>query len=288
MAKYSIEDTTLTNIANAIRNEASDRYGYKSKAYKPENMPDAISDVCYQQRELGYEDGIEYGTEVGKQEGFTIGYEDGIEAGKQQEYDLLWDAIQIGGTRSTGYNLVFNGAYWNDETFKPKYTPMDFGTDANNSFNNTNITKLTREIADFSKVSNMQTAFTKTGFVEIDVDFSSLKYANWSLMSNSKLETATITVSEALTGSAGGVNSYMFNGSTKLKDLTINGVWNINGHTVFSSCPLLTHKSLLSILNALADKTGVSGWSITLGATNLAKLTDAEKAIATQKGWTLA
>ena len=56
----------------------------------------------------------------------------------------------------------------------------------------------------------------------------------------------------------------------------------------FSSCPL-THDSLMSIVNALQDKAslGTTG-TITLGTTNLAKLTDGEKAIATQKGWTLA
>ena len=46
---------------------------------------------------------------------------------------------------------------------------------------------------------------------------------------------------------------------------------------------------ILSILNCLKDyKDSGTTYTVTLGATNLAKLTDAEKAIATQKGWTLA
>ena len=47
-------------------------------------------------------------------------------------------------------------------------------------------------------------------------------------------------------------------------------------------------EELNSIINALKDYSG-SGktYTCTLGATNLAKLTDAEKAIATEKGWTL-
>ncbi|MBQ9096942.1 MAG: hypothetical protein IJY55_00920, partial [Clostridia bacterium] len=51
----------------------------------------------------------------------------------------------------------------------------------------------------------------------------------------------------------------------------------------------LTFDSLVSIILALKDYSGTSTTkTVTLGATNLAKLTDSEKAIATQKGWTLA
>ena len=58
-----------------------------------------------------------------------------------------------------------------------------------------------------------------------------------------------------------------------------------------SYCEYLTHDSLMSIINCLkdySDYTGTTNWVCTLGATNLAKLTDAEKAIATENGWTLA
>ena len=50
----------------------------------------------------------------------------------------------------------------------------------------------------------------------------------------------------------------------------------------------LDHESLLSVLNCLKDFSGTTTkYTMTFGTTNLAKLTDAEKAIATQKGWTL-
>ena len=51
--------------------------------------------------------------------------------------------------------------------------------------------------------------------------------------------------------------------------------------------PLITHESLLNVINKAADVTA-SPATLTLGSTNLAKLTDEEKAIATNKGWTLA
>jgi hypothetical protein len=42
------------------------------------------------------------------------------------------------------------------------------------------------------------------------------------------------------------------------------------------------------MLEALADRTGQTAKTLTMGATNLAKLTDGQKAIATNKNWTLA
>ena len=52
------------------------------------------------------------------------------------------------------------------------------------------------------------------------------------------------------------------------------------------SLPNLTHDSLMVVINGL--QTVTSTQTLTLGSTNLAKLTDAEKKIATDKGWTLA
>lgn len=70
---------------------------------------------------------------------------------------------------------------------------------------------------------------------------------------------------------------------------SIEGEIGQNGFDVKNSTKL-SHDTLMRIINALTDysqdTTGTT-WKVTLGATNLAKLTDAEKAIATQKGWTL-
>lgn len=47
----------------------------------------------------------------------------------------------------------------------------------------------------------------------------------------------------------------------------------------------LTHDSLMSVINSVADLTGKNQQTINLGATNLAKLTNDEIAIATAKNW---
>lgn len=74
-----------------------------------------------------------------------------------------------------------------------------------------------------------------------------------------------------------------------MENITFEGVIVKNGLT-FANTSEISHDSLISALNCLKDfSTDASGTShsLTLGTTNLAKLTDAEKAIAPQKGWTL-
>lgn len=46
--------------------------------------------------------------------------------------------------------------------------------------------------------------------------------------------------------------------------------------------------TLVAMLTALADRSEQTAYTLTLGATNLAKLSDEQKAIATDKNWTLA
>ena len=97
-----------------------------------------------------------------------------------------------------------------------------------------------------------------------------------------------LTSIPALDTSNGTNFSNMFYGCDALVDLNVVGTINATGLDV-SYSTLLSHDSLMSIINALADKTGVSDtFKVTLGATNLAKLTADEIAIAEGKGWTLA
>lgn len=64
---------------------------------------------------------------------------------------------------------------------------------------------------------------------------------------------------------------------------------NFNEYTVYVGGNLLTHESLMNVINKLYDiaTKGCNTQSLTLGATNLAKLTAEEIAIATNKGWTV-
>lgn len=67
----------------------------------------------------------------------------------------------------------------------------------------------------------------------------------------------------------------------------VGGFVGLKVSTQFQWSNLLTHDSLMNIITKAADVTK-NPQTLTFGSTNLAKLTDEEKAIATSKGWTLA
>lgn len=80
-----------------------------------------------------------------------------------------------------------------------------------------------------------------------------------------------------------------FGACWSLKNITVQGTFKKNNGTwSLNQCEYLTHDSLMSFVYALEDlsETGETG-TMTFGATNLAKLTEAEIAIATGKGWTI-
>lgn len=171
------------------------------------------------------------------------------EDGIQAEYDRFWDNYQ--GTK-TNYNYGFAGSGWNNATFKPKY-PL-------------NNMKYAEALFRYAYITNLN----------LDIDTSNLIGAAGDMFANSKIETI-----KSFKFSSTVALPYAFRYANNLKNITIVG--EIPFSTRFNDCPL-THDSLMSIINAL--KSGVTQ-TLTLGTDNLAKLTDTEKAIATEKGWTL-
>ena len=108
-------------------------------------------------------------------------------------------------------------------------------------------------------------------------DTSKVKYMN-SMFGNCKKLTAVPQFDASKATNL----SYMFSGCSSLKSILMTGMsvnFDISPSTKFEESDLVT------ILNNLATVTQTR--TLTMGATNLAKLTDAEKAIATNKGWTL-
>ena len=77
---------------------------------------------------------------------------------------------------------------------------------------------------------------------------------------------------------------YMFDGCSSLTDL--GGFAGLKSNLDLYYCPL-THDSIMNVINKAADVTA-SPATLTLWSDNLAKLSDEEKAVATNKGWTLA
>lgn len=134
---------------------------------------------------------------------------------------------------------------------------------------------------DTSKVTNMTNLFKGcsqlTSVPELNTSnatvMSSMFYSCSNLKSVPKLDTSHVN-------NAGN----LFFGCSHLT--TLGGFIGFKTYLNLSDSPLLTHDSLLNVINEAANVTG-NPKTLTFGATNLAKLTDEEKAIATNKGWTL-
>lgn len=77
-----------------------------------------------------------------------------------------------------------------------------------------------------------------------------------------------------------------FRGCNNLVDVTLAEGFNCSIN--LSASTLYSRDTILQWLNALADRTGQTAYTLTIGATNLAKLTEQDILIATNKNWTLA
>ena len=206
-----------------------------------------------------------------------------FDAGKQAEYDRFWDTYQQNGKR-TEYPYAFGGRGWTPDTFKPKYDMAVFTGSYMFASSNLpiDLPAYLEQLGvklDLSAVAAITYMFQSSTVTRVGV-IGCIGTSFMACFNNCK-KLATIDrmiVKKDLTYTA------TFDNCTSLQNLTIEGV--IGNAMNVSACPL-THESLMSILNALEAKTSGT-FALTLGTTNLAKLSDAEKAIATEKGWTLA
>ena len=220
-------------------------------------------------------------------------YQQGFADGKKYHNDAFWYLYQIGGAR-TNYENAFAGMGWTDNLFKPQY---DIKPEGNlyMCFRKSGITDLVAALEkqgvvfDVSAVTNMTYAFYNSGITHIGVlDCSNV--TNASNFSNCFIScTKLVTIDKIKLATTSGTFTNVFDNTPMLENITFEGEINRNGLS-FGSSTKLTHASLMSIVGALADyseDTSGTSWVLTLGTANLEKLSDAEKAIATEKGWTL-
>ena len=221
-----------------------------------------------------------------------------FEAGKKSEYDAFWDSFQQNGNR-TLYNSAF-GSCWNKDNFKPKYsirptnayqmffnnigTYIDAGEVAEDYFDNLGIE------LDYSQAKNVVYCVATLHASRFKkLDFSSATSMTNIFYSHSSTYGRGVEVIDNFVSSE--ITTYRsdtFQGAEVLREMRVTGVIATGDFNV-QWCPLLSHDSLMSIINALADKSTDTSkaWTATLGATNLAKLTIEEKEIAYNKGWDL-
>lgn len=218
-------------------------------------------------------------------------FDDVFEAGKEAEASAFWDDVQDYGNRAD-YVRAF--ASWGSKYIRPKYKviPKELNGAAAIFEYCKKLKKIEAKYFDFSQKETGTNAnagyyytFNSCAVLEEVEDVGLIPQSNYTntFAYDCKLHTiAKMGVDENTKFS----NAFI--SCKELVNLTIDGIIGQNGFDIHWSTKL-THDSLMSIINALADKSGTgTTWTITLGTDNLAKLTDTQKAIATQKGWTLA
>lgn len=211
------------------------------------------------------------------------------DAGIGTAYDRFWDEFQQNGTRKN-YMYGFGGQGWTANNFKPKYPITITGANGQYMFccfgRSWSGVDITPDIVDCSQATDASYMFFNANVDTVDIDLGNCQTLTqtFSAPAGGTLQTIVVKLAPVSVSSP-------FYRAVYLKNLSFKEGSKIgcNGFD-FQYSTQLTHDSLLNILHVLEDKSSHTGtpWVITLGASNLAKLTDAEKAIATQKGWTLA
>lgn len=274
MAIITTNDQNYQNIAKTIR-----MYSGEEVTYTPAEMPKGIEKVL----DRGYAEGLKNGYG----EGHTSGFIDGEQSYRQ----YFWDQYQAEGAR-TDYSYAFAGAGWTEETFWPAYNitvQQGYQMFAYCAFSGS-----LKERLEACKVqlqfSGNQTLMNLFCFADKITELGVIDFSAVTNTGNTHIfrQCSALKTIEKLILPVGQASwTSWFSGCSALENIQIQGIIVSSGLDL-SASPKLTRESMLSVMNALADKTGLSGtWKVTFGATNLEKLTDADKAIATQKGWTL-
>lgn len=279
MAIVRTDNKYYTEIADTLRN-----HGYSGQKFKPSEMANTIVNMYHGVMQAGYDDG------------YGVGYKEG----EKVEYDKFWDNFQNNGKR-TLYNSAFGGQ-WTAEIWKPKYPirptniyMMFFSNDADKLVipDLVGFCEKNNIVLDFGNAYGNATyalgALHTNHFGVLDfscnntsktINLTNLFYSHNSTDGVRKIDKF---ISSERTNYA----ATTFQNATYLEEVEFSGVIDAGDFNV-SYCTSLTHDSLMSIINALKDYSGTETTkTATLGSVNLAKLDDDEKAIATEKGWTL-
>lgn len=176
------------------------------------------------------------------------------DAGKEAEQQTFWETYQRGGRRVQYRNAFYDG-YWTDVNYNPKYPIVCSALSAS--------------------------AFEYCGITDTKVDITVSSTNTTNVFRNC----ASLKTIRKLIVTEGVVFTNWFSGCTALENITFDGVIGQNLDIRWSP---LTHDSLMSIINALKDysaDTSGTTYTLTIGGTNLEKLTQEEIDIIINKRW---
>lgn len=215
------------------------------------------------------------------------GYQFGREDGKQVNHLNFWTQY----LDHDGQHM-FAGKGWNDNTFDPPSGTVIKPVNTYMMFSGTGITDLVRlceeknVVIDFSGATTAQYIFHTTyNLTHVgEIDLTNTK----SIVSLCNGAYVLHTIDKLILKDDGSqIFTTPLASCPELVNLTIEGKIGQDGFDVKSS-KKLSYDSLMSIINALFDYSGTTTTKVvTLGADNKNKLTEAEIAEATQKGWSV-
>lgn len=150
-----------------------------------------------------------------------------------------------------------------------------------------NLTSFTIPMPELTDGSNMFSRGTLSGYNSLKtLNLDAPKLVTTTNMFGDCIRLTDVTLNiPSYTAQEGSINP-IFSKCSGITNLTVNG--ELRAGLYLSASTNLTTDSLMSVINALVDLTGEDSKTLTLGATNLAKLSDEQKEIATNKNWVLA
>lgn len=150
-----------------------------------------------------------------------------------------------------------------------------------------NLTSFTIPMPELTDGSNMFSRGTLSGYNSLKtLNLDAPKLVTTTNMFGDCVRLTDVTLNiPSYTAQEGSINP-IFSKCSGITNLTVNG--ELRAGLYLSASTNLTTDSLMSVINALVDLTGEDSKTLTLGATNLAKLSDEQKEIATNKNWVLA
>ncbi len=223
---------------------------------------------------------------------YESGCRDGQSTGKKEERENFWKGNQQKGSRKN-YQYAYTGFGFNFTNFYPMYDIRPTGA-CTNMFANWNQLsshkgslkarlKSCGVTLDTSGVQTLNYAFQDSFFTELPAIALPAGISSKQIFANNSylMSIETVYVQEKT------IFSGCFMGNSALKNVIFSGVIGQNGLDL-SDSPKLSIASLQSILNCLKDYSGTdSVRTVTLGAANVAKLTQQEMETAQAKGWTI-
>lgn len=238
----------------------------------------------------GYDSGYSKGQSVGYENGLDEGYSEGHNQGYSEAENTFWKDFTDSGQRND-YGYAFKRSSF--EYIRPSYkiAPTYYSTLGNVFADCKKLKKIEKEYFDFSKkdrgTSNATGVYWTFANCEVLEEIEDIGIQEDFQYSSTFQYNSALHTIEVIRTSISTKWDRAFFRCKSLVNLTIEGVIGQNGFDV-SDCPL-SHDSLMSIINALADySSSGTTYTVTLGSANKAKLTEEEQLIATEKGWILA